>query len=229
MNCRHFRTIAIAAMCIATSPPGAMAQTMNIDINQNGGIPSNLYGGVLNQPGHWNSIDGAVVGHNQGVTDLGNNWFGTTWTNDTGNNFLLFDDPGTSGDVEALMDDGFELGGPGSLDTFSLHILQNGIYNVAVYAWTPGTAPFSTSVSVNGLPSQNLSGLWPGGHQLGVTYALFENVSVNNFTMTIDTTVLSGVGTLNGLQLQMVPAPPAAGALALLGLAGLGGTRRRRQ
>jgi hypothetical protein len=109
--------------------------------------------------------------------------------------------------------------------------LTNGNYSVYVYAMAPDSSTFITNVNINaaagaGNPgNQQVGGLYPGGGNfaLGVTHSLHQ-VVVSNGSMTINLSTASGFGSLARIQL-LIPAP---GAHAVFGLAGMMGSRRRR-
>jgi hypothetical protein len=87
----------------------------------------------------------------------------------------------------------------------------------------------STQVNVAGFAQQIVTGPIPVGNTYvqGITHALFSGIVVGaggSVQFTADG-INGGFGTLNGAQLVLIPGP---GALAVLGLAGLMGSRRRR-
>ena len=220
------RTLTAAAATLVTTV-AASAQSFNIDFGNTApgtGSPTNAFGAAAGQAGFWQTIASVTANVPIVMQDLsGAATAATIACNQTELSFG-FDNPGTTGDTQLLMDDLLDMGGAGSSDVFTISGLQNGSYDVYTYAWAPDSATFLTNVSVNGVNQQVIGGAWPGGFQQGITHALHTAVQVVNGTMTIQTSTSSGFSSLNGLQL-VIPGP---GALALLGVAGVVGSRRRR-
>jgi hypothetical protein len=220
------RTLTIAAATLITTV-AASAQSFNIDFGDQGtglGPPAATFGAASGQAGIWQVIPSVTAAVPIVMNDLtGAATLATITCNNTNANFS-FNNVGTNGNDQLLMDDALDMGGAGATDTFTISGLQNGIYSVYTYAWAPDSATFLTTIGINGANQQIVGGAWPNGYVQGVTHALHTNVVVVAGTMTINTSTTSGFSTLNGLQL-VIPGP---GALALLGLAGVVGSRRRR-
>jgi hypothetical protein len=124
----------------------------------------------------------------------------------TGTNLVdfAFDNLGTTGDDQALLDDAQDVGGTGGTTTWTFSNLFGGDYDVYTYAFAPDSATFVSTVSVAGSadPAQNVGGAWTGSHVQGVTYArhgVTGVASAGSIAITIATN--SGFGTLNGFQL----------------------------
>jgi len=117
---------------------------------------------------------------------------------------LAFDDPGTIGNDQGLMDDG--LGEVGDVQTtLWFDGLLNGTYEVITYAWTPARPNDATLVMVNDDVFTGLvaGGPWPGGFEEWVTHVVHE-VEVANGTLAVN---IVGVywgpsGFVNGVQLR---------------------------
>ncbi|HWB20256.1 MAG TPA: hypothetical protein VG711_08155 [Phycisphaerales bacterium] len=212
------------------------AQSFNIDIgNATGGTggpaPSNAFGAAAGQVGFWNNM---TTQTSMLLNDLGNLATLVTLTRSTtaGNTFG-FDNTGTTGDFGLLMDDGQDLSASTGLVSFTFTGLANGTYSVYTYAWAPDVpGSDKTDVSVVGAVQgmQVVGGNLPANNTfaLGITHAL-HTVTVTNGMLTIQVdgdAATSSFGTINGIQL--VGNVPAPGALALLGMAGITGRRRRR-
>lgn len=220
-------TCAVVALCSV-----ATGQSVNIDFGQQQGGPESGYSAAIGgNDGLWNVFSGVTSGvpssnlMNVNGASTGVNFtagqtkgqFSGTWSNGS--------PPG--GDMHALLGDNLNLGGVGSMLELTFNGFTNGTYNIAVYALSHDNASgtWRTGVNVNGLGEQSIGGQFGGAYQEGLTHAMFESVVVNNGTVTLTAQTLSGFGSLNGVQFQLVPSP---GALALLGMAGLLGARRRR-
>ena len=212
---------AIAALMAAFVVPAANAEQFNIDFGTQFGIPSDVFGAASGQTGFWNSLGDAP--NMVPLMDLGGKVTDVMFTDNTGNFTFSFDNPGTTGDDEALMDDILDLGGLGSTDMFTISGLSAGTYTIYSYNWAPDSDGFVTGVSVNGSPQQTVGGGWAGGYADGVTHAVFKLTIGEGEDIVINTETLDGFGSFNGL--QIVPAP---GALAMFGLTGLMCRRRRR-
>lgn len=217
--------VVAAAMTAATSVFG---QSFNIDIGDPfsaSGVPSDLYGAAAGQPGFWNAVGSGAFGF--ALMDLSGSATGVTLSNVGGAGDFEFDNPGTFGDDQALMDDLQDIGGVGGVSTWTLEGLVNGMYEVFTYSWAPDSDTFLTQVGVTGSPDplQLVGGAWTGGHALGTTYAQ-HGVNVTNGMIEITASTFDGFGSVNGFQIVFIPAP---GGLILLGIAGCLGARRRRR
>jgi len=214
------RTIVMfGVLALASS---AAAQSFNVDVNNTtgagAGVPALGYGaaaGALMSTSPWFNM-GAGTSHNLG-SGVMCNWTGGTMT------LFGFQNTGTTGNDDLLMDDLYDIGGAGQSRTATLTGLQNGMYRLWIYAWAPDSADFRTNVTVGGA-TQSVGGAWPGGFTQGVTHAFFDNVVVAGGTLSFTVATASGFGSLNGFQIYQIPAP---GAMALLGLAGCCARRRR--
>jgi len=187
---------AVAASALFCAP--AAAQNFNVDLNATFGTPANTYGAAAAQAGTWNTLTTA------GPNALLNVSGAATGVSASANQFILFsfNNAGTSGADEQLMDDGAD-----GARTWTISGLANGTYDVYTYAWAPDSATFLTNVSVNGSATQTVGGAWPGAHALGVTYAQ-HSATVSAGQITIGLTVVSGFATTNGFQIKAgAPAP----------------------
>ncbi len=217
--------VAAAAMGAASS---GLAEFYNVDIGDpfsTFGVPSDAYGAAAGQAGFWNAVNAGAAGF--ALFDLSGAATSVTLTNIGGLGNFAFDNAGTSGDDQALMDDLQDVGGTGGLATWNFSGLTDGPYWVYTYAWAPDNDTFASEVTVAGSPDppQLVGGLWPGGHALGTTYAL-HTIDVVAGTISIDIATSSGFGSVNGFQIVLIPAP---GGLVVLAVAGCVGARRRRR
>ena len=189
----------LAAACAALGlAVAAQAQAINLDYGGFNPAPSTTYGAGANQPGFWNLVSSSAGFQ---LKDINNANTSVTVSSTAGNYNFGFNNPGTTGDHELLLDDGID-----GATTINFAGLANGSYTVYTYAWAPDNRTgYITSVQVTGSPDpqQNVSGTWTGTHQQGVTYAK-HTVDVTNGTIQIMTAVVAGFATANGV--QIVPA-----------------------
>ena len=187
--------------CVAS----AQAQSFNIDLGTGlaGTVPTPAYGAAGAQPGMWNDVPS---NGNQPLFDLS----GAVTTVDinalaTAN--FYFDNVGTSGDDQALMDDILDLP-----TTVTVTGLAPGSYTIFTYAWAPDDPSHITNVVVAGSPEplQACGGLWPGAHQLGVTYARHTLVIGPGQADLVITFTLGGgqFVSCNGVQIVQGPTSP---------------------
>ena len=188
-----------SGLAIVLSGAASSAQHINIDAGSVA-TASAAYGGAAAQPGVWNVYEG-----NDGaafpLVDLTGAATAVTLTPSLPFGPATYDHPATAGDDAALMDDYLSLHStPG---TFEIAGLAEGQYSVFTYAWAPDDAALKTTVDVNALGAQTIGGGWPGGQQVGVTYAKHDVVVKPGDTVSI---FMHGVpqGTLNGFQIAPV-------------------------
>ncbi len=191
-------SILLAVVFTAT---GARAQSLNVDIGQNVlfPVPASSYAAAGNA-GTWNGVAAPA----SAVALVGLDGAPISATLSSSGGFLNFDydNFGTTGDAQSLLDDVHDLGGPTSLVTWTFGGLVDGEYSVYTYAWAPDNSTFRTRVSIAGAldPDQDVGGAWSGSHQLGTTYAL-HRVTVSGGTLAVLVATNSGFGSLNGFQL----------------------------
>lgn len=232
------RKISLAVAFVLAAAVSVNAQNINIDFDTaapggaGDGAPANNYGaaaGVAGQ-GCWNLFDGIVQ------TQILNAGTGAACTptpvtvtrsSALGGNFA-FNNANTTGNQELLLDDGQDLSAVTGPLTITFTGLVNGLYDVYTYAVAPDfTGTDTTAVTVNGI-TLNSTGPIPAGNVFiaGQTHTLHANVAVVAGTLTISANeVAPSFGTINGVQLVLIPEPSS---LALLGLGAFGLIRRRR-
>ena len=181
----------------------AFGQSFNVDVGNPDspyGVPSDLYAAGAGQPGTWNAVNASAV--NVPLSDLSGAATGVTLTNIGGLLNLSFNNAGTFGGDQALMDDYQDVGGEGSLATWTFSGLANGSYTAYTYAWAPDDDEFISVVTVPGSPdpSQLIGGDWPGGQVQGITYAL-HTVDVVDGSLAVMVGASVSFGTVNGFQL----------------------------
>ncbi len=191
---------------IPPPPPPPTAASMYVDIGSTtsiAGVPSSGYGAAAGVPGTWNAR--SVPMASSQLNDLNGVPCGAVLTRTgTGLFDFAFNNVATTGDDQALLDDGQDVGGTGGTTTWTFSNLFGGDYRVFTYAWAPDSATYISNVSVAGSPdpAQNVGGTWTGSHVLGVTYALHDVTGVANGG-SISITVLAGFGfgTVDGFQI----------------------------
>lgn len=199
----HARSIVcIAALAWA---PAASAQSLNVDFGTAFGPPSDEYGAAADQPGVWNSLGGNDDAP-QPLLDTRGDPSGVTVTPQLPSGPAFFDNPGTSGDDQSLMDDYLDL--HSHPQTFTLSGLRAGAYTVYTYAWAPDDAAYYTFVDVNDKGGVPIGGEWPGHHQEGVTFAR-HTVQVGAGEDLVVYTFALLHGSLNGIQVVQAAGCPA--------------------
>lgn len=196
MNSTRLVTRASALLVLTAA---AHAQAINIDVGilPLFGTPSDAYGAAAGQAGTWNAVIPGTISFSLMNTD------GAPTLADivaSGGSPFQNDNPATSGDDQALMDD---ISCPATGITWTLSGLIAGEYDVYTYAWAPDTPLFRTEVTVNGEPSQIVGGVWVPGHELGTTYALHSITVAAGQAVTIVTAPSPGsnFGAVNGFQI----------------------------
>jgi hypothetical protein len=188
--------IAIPTLALLCSSAIALApaQSFNVDVGSVTAVPGASYGAAASQPGLWNQMPD---GFGTALVGLGGAATGAS-VSALGANFAFWaNNAGTSGDDELLLDDACD-----GARIYTFTGLAPGSYTLYTYAWAPDSSSYKTLVSVQGSssPDQIVGGAWPGGHQLGVTYALHD-VSAPAGDIVVTVTASSGFATLNGFQL----------------------------
>ncbi len=181
----------------------ALGQSFNVDVGDPDslyGVPADLYAAGAGQAGFWNAVNSGAFGFP--LSDLSGAATGVTLTNIGGLGNLDFNNGGTSGDDQALMDDFQNVGSVGALATWTFSGLANGSYTVYTYAWAPDNDAFVSEVTVPGSPDppQLIGGGWPGGQSQGITYAL-HTVDVVGGSLAVMVEAIEVFGTVNGFQL----------------------------
>ena len=160
-------------MCTAA----AQGQSLNIDIGTSAGAPSSGHGAASGSSGAWNVVSMSGP-KNSPIPLSGLSGAGTSVTieyNSKGNGNHGFDNPLTSGDDEALLDDACDVGGnAASKVKYTFRGLCRGAYDVYAYAWSPDnpTAMLTDVECVGGNNGiQTCGGAdWTGAHVLGETF-----------------------------------------------------------
>ena len=205
-------------MALAAVPGTSLGQAINIDVGDpTQPVPAVTYGAGSGQTGTWNAfgdpgnvwpltlpvvdVTGAatsvvVTGTNPGPNRLGN---------------YTSDQPCTTGDDEALLDDLLDVGVQSATSTWTIENLADGDYDVYSYAAAPDSVVFATEVTAAGSadPAQVVAGdFCSAGHALGVTYAKHRVTVAGGAPVTLTFVTDFGFGSVNGI--QVVPFVPKA-------------------
>ena len=195
------RSLLLSAVLLA-SPVPLCAQSFNIDVCRIGTYdpPSASYAGPAGQPGAWCfAVPGYIV-----LSDVHDNGAEPTSSQSsiavTG---AHFDNPGTSGDDELLLDDYASFGPQGTQIGWTIGPLYEGDYVVYTLAWNPQSSAALTQIAVAGAAEapQTVGGTWTGTHALGVTYARHSLHVPPQGYVQLTATALGSEGAINGFQI----------------------------
>lgn len=184
---------------ILVSP--ASGQSINIDYGQVSGSPEDVYGGA-GALGVWNGLFGFNT-FPKSLVDLRGRTTDVTITLNNSGTFS-FDDANTTGNDQALLDDGI-LGGGDVLLNVTIEGLRNATYEVITYAWTPTMPDDQTFLLYEDLGHffQITGGPWPGGLQPPVTHDVQQLVVLNgSISISFRGSEFGDLGFLNGMQFK---------------------------
>jgi len=223
---------ALAAPILALSAP-ALAQSLNINFATTATPPvAATYGAGAGQAGTWNHVTNAAA-VNFALVGLNGLPSGVTVSLDGGSMFF-FNTAAPNGvttaagsDAERLLDSLWDPSGTSGIITIGN--LAAGQYAIYTYGVAPDSATDRTVITI-GAESQTVQGQLPNpfneGYAQGLTHSLHNlNHAGGNLVINIGTGA-GGFESVNGIQIVLIPAP---GVLAMLGLAGVIGPRRRRE
>ena len=195
----------------------ARAQSINIDYGDGAGTPPASYA-AGGSAGVWNALSGPT-GTPEALVGLDGSPIPATvtLTSAAGGAPNLFDNPGTSGEDEQLLDD-YTSGGTDATGSIFFSGLANGSYEVIVYAWTPGDSDVFTAVSQDCLfiISQLIGGAWPGQLEDGLTQARFTKTVVDGTMQICTAGGLTWQGAINGVQLVALDCNDGSGGTCTL-------------
>ena len=200
---RAFATIFIGVGAAALMTAPLSAQSFNIDLAVGFGEPAATYGAAAAQPGTWNlkstapaapllNLDGSPSTVTCAATSLVS---------------FSFNNAGTSGDEQALMDDIHD-----GANTYTIAGLAAGTYEVYTYAWAPDVPGDTSNVSVTGATTganptlTGTSASAPGGaFTTPGHYALHTITVAAGGTITI-VVAADGLGftSSNGIQIKLL-------------------------
>lgn len=239
-------TALLAATLIGLPATVCRAQSFNVDLEvtiafgtpTGLGAPSAGFGGAAGQAGFWNTANSTLLTPIP-LMSLGNTATAASLQMSTNapNGFAHWNltNVSNTGDWARLLNDSHIVNnspGPWS-NTYAFTGLQPGTYDVITYGVRPMTGPSATRVAVTGGGgTQTVVGPMPGNSfGLLVTHSWHTvNVTGSSLTVTVDRDAgLSSAGAyINGFQLIHTPVP-APGAGAVLAVAGMLGSGRRRR
>ncbi len=201
----HMRSLLTTTFLVALATSSG-AQSINVDVGLVGTPPTNTYAGAATQAGAWNDITSSLLATPQPLVDLAGAPIPATLTLVSGTQFDgTFNNAGTTGDDQALMDD-YQDGGANPTWMFSN--LAAGDYTVYSYAWAPDGAAFIDQVACGVIdPPQNCGGLWPGAQTLGITYTKHRITVPAGGSITISITIVATYTTINGFQIRFEGTP----------------------
>jgi len=210
---RSSASLVVIAACLATASP-AIATSYNIDFGTPETTPSATYA-AAGEAGVWNTLGVMPSTVRYPLVDTEGNDVGVEIYNIGGTDMLVVDDPATSGDDEALMDEMF-IGFNDPIDVcLWVDGLAPGTYEVITYAMTPDDPSIVSPVRVDDATPGiiEVSGPWPGGHAEGVTYARHV-IELAGGTIGLHSGELGGEfqSGVNGIQINLLPSvavPPA--------------------
>jgi hypothetical protein len=185
---------------------GAFAQSFNIEFGEAGSAPSSSYA-AAGLPGVWNTYGVMPFGTRFPLVDIHGNAVAAQIYNIGGTGMLAGTVPGTTGDDAGLLGDALtSLNNPLDACIF-FEGMDNGDYEILMYAITPGLPTGTNRVSVD-FAAQGptvIGGAWSGSHEEGVSYARFT-VTVTNGRMGMHSGLpgSSVLSSLNGIQIRRI-------------------------
>ncbi|MCA9759123.1 MAG: hypothetical protein KDA27_25240 [Candidatus Eisenbacteria bacterium] len=186
------------------SPSASDAISLNIDFGSST-VPASTYG-AAGLPGVWNAVAVLPSSQRQPLVDLAGVDSGARIYMVGADTVLETDDPLTSGDHDAFLDD-MLIGFNDPLDVcIWIEGLPSGDYEVLTYALTPSEPDLDSRVRVDdGSPGPVfVGGEWPGFHSENVSYArhlvfVGSNGTIGLHSGEISANIQSGI---NGIQLR---------------------------
>ena len=160
-------------LLLVSSASSLSAQSINIDFGS-GSSPADGYA-AAGGAGRWNLIGVLPPYARASLVDITGSPIAARIYMYGGTELLLADNPATSGDDDALMDD-MLIGRNDPVDEcLWIENLVDDDYEVLIYAMTPDDPSRMCRVRVDdGTPGPvDVGGAWPGAHQRGVTYERF--------------------------------------------------------
>ena len=180
----------------------AHAQSFNVEFGTPGTAPSSDYA-AAGLAGAWNTF-GVLSSTPQPIVNIFGVNTGVTIKNIGGTAIISGNEASTAGDDEKLVDDMLiSLCNPLDACLYFAN-LQNGTYEVLIYAKTPNAASTNNvRVDFADQGNQIVGGMWPGTHQELVTYARFT-ITTSNGKIDFHSGLFGGNSQsgLNGVQIR---------------------------
>ena len=206
--------IVLFGVMVTALPASVFGQAFNIDVGQPGGGPSAGYAGA-GLPGVWNAIPvDHMTPYMTGphpdrfmLVDIFGNPTGVGLHQYGGADLTSLNDPSLTGNNALLMNDVL-ITHSATLETCTyLNGLEDGPYEVIVYAWMPNQPGVMQRVRFDFVPeTEDVGGVWPGQHLEGVTYSKYI-INVTNGFMGLHVGIPPGGSTAigaawNGMQIR---------------------------
>jgi hypothetical protein len=154
----------------------AAGQSINIDVGTPAQVPGTHYG-AAGLSGVWNSVNTATNVYTNNLLDVNGNVTQARYKQIGGSQVLVIDDPATSGNDDAFMDDYLITYTPTLETCHFLYNLDNGIYELLLYSWMPNRPDVQGYNSCDQEPPYApnhphfvVGGAWPGQQVEGITF-----------------------------------------------------------
>jgi hypothetical protein len=204
-----------ALALFAVTATSALAQSFNIAIGPLVNQPSSSYG-AAGLPGYWNATPAYHNTNTYNLVKLDGTVTGVHLWQYGGTELRNTDDPATTGDDQQLMDHCQVTYTPGLETCVFFYDLQNGDYEVLIYAMMPAQPAVKSNTSSDeesGNPHIVVGGAWPGQHIQGVTFArhLAHVGGANPGLLRTHSGIVPGQdpaqgSAYNGVQIRLLPA-----------------------
>ena len=154
------------------NPDPAAGQAFNIDFGSEGTKPSATYG-AAGLAGEWNAVGELASSERIALVGLDGVPTGVELYQIGADVILVENDPVTTGDDEALIDEMYLSFNDPVDGCFWIDNLENGDYEVLTYAITPSDPDLLSRIRVDFSPQPPVmvGGAWTGAHLENVTYA----------------------------------------------------------
>jgi hypothetical protein len=193
---KRTRLVCFFVLALTVSMGRSSAQSFNVDIDGTFGTPGSSFA-AGGSAGVWNNVPVAPAA--VPLVDLSGAATGVSIVSSFGPLFSFsFNNAGTTGDDEALLDDAQD-SSPAS--TWVIANLAAGQYTVYTYAWAPDSAIYVTGVSVNNGPVHAVGGAWPGTYALGITHSVDDVILPAGGNIEIRLNTVVSFSTFNGVQI----------------------------
>lgn len=197
----------VLVLGVLLAPSWCAGQSFNVDFGDAASKPQAAYA-AQGLAGFWNSV-GALPDYTRiALTQTSGFPSGVNLYMAGGDALLAVNDPGTTGNDEALLDD-MLIGDNNPTDVcIWFENVPAGNYEVILYAMTPGDAAHQNRLRVDfGSPGPVMcGGAWAGFHQDRVTFVRFQLTSTNGY-VGLHSGLYGGIllSGLNGVQLRFNP------------------------